>query len=68
MKAIQTENLVREYDGRRAVDGLTQSSVVGKAFELSALRRCLACGGCLFVSERLVSGIPCCESNAQPTF
>jgi ABC-2 type transport system ATP-binding protein len=32
MKAIQTENLVREYDGRRAVDGLTFSLEQGEIF------------------------------------
>ena len=32
MKAIQTENLVREYDGRRAVDGLTFSVEQGEIF------------------------------------
>ena len=32
MKAIQTENLVREYDGRRAVDGLTFTVEQGEIF------------------------------------
>jgi ABC-2 type transport system ATP-binding protein len=32
MKAIQTENLVREFDGRRAVDGLTFSVEQGEIF------------------------------------
>jgi ABC-2 type transport system ATP-binding protein len=32
MKAIQTENLVREYDGRRAVDGLSFTVEQGEIF------------------------------------